>query len=75
MKQSMYTNYHPYIGEIAVSAAIYAFFARAAMYLRTWNQRVKQRNALSQLSSRLLEDAGISESQRLAEINKFFWRT
>ena len=75
MKQTIYTNYHPYIGETAVSAAINAFFARAAKALRTWNQRVKQRNALSQLSSRLLEDAGVSEAQRLTEISKFFWRT
>ena len=75
MKQTIYTNYHPYIGETAVSAAINAFFASAAMAPRTWNQRVKQRNALSQLSSRLLEDAGVSEAQRFAEINKFFWRT
>lgn len=75
MKQTIYTNYHPYTGEIAVPAAIRAFFARAAMALYTWNQRVKQRSALSQLSSRLLEDAGVSEAQRFAEINKFFWRT
>lgn len=75
MKQTLYTNYHPYIGEITVAAAIHVCFARAAMALYTWNQRVKQRKALSQLSSRLLEDAGVSETQRLAEINKFFWRT
>jgi len=75
MKQTIYKNYHPYIGEIAISTAIHAFFARAAMVLCTWNQRVKQRNTLSQLSSRLLEDVGVSEAQRLAEINKPFWRT
>ena len=75
MKQSIYTNYHPYGSEIAVSAAIQAFFATVTMALRSWNQRVKQRNTLSQLSSRLLEDVGISEAEHLAEINKSFWRS
>jgi uncharacterized protein YjiS (DUF1127 family) len=74
MKQSIYTNYHPYGGEIAVSAAIQAFFATATMALRTWNQRIKQRNALTELNTRLLADIGISEAQRLAEISKPIWR-
>ena len=74
MKQNPYTFYHPYSGEIALSATINAFFSRAVMTLRTWNQRVNQRNALSRLSSRLLDDASITEAQRLAEVNKPFWR-
>ena len=74
MKQTLYTNHHPYIGEITVSAEIHTFFARVAMALSTWDQRVEQRNALSQLSPRLLEDIGVSKAQRLAEINKRFWR-
>jgi uncharacterized protein YjiS (DUF1127 family) len=74
MKQYIYTNYHPYGGEIAVSAAIQAFFTTATMTLRTWNQRIKQRNALTELNTRLLADIGISEAQRLAEISKPIWR-
>jgi uncharacterized protein YjiS (DUF1127 family) len=74
MKQSSYTIYHPYSGEIALSASIHAFFSSAIMIPRTWDQRLKQRNALSRLSSRLLDDAGITEAQRLAEVNKPFWR-
>ena len=74
MKQNSYTFYHPYSGEIALSATINAFFSRAAMILRTWNQRIEQRNALANLSSRLLVDTGISEAQRLTEVNKPFWR-
>lgn len=74
MNQTIFTNYHPNSGQVAVSAAIHAFLARIAMALHTSNRRVKQRNASSQISSRLLEDAGIYEAQRLAEINKPFWR-
>jgi len=74
MKQNSYTFYHPYSGEIALSAAINAFFSRTVMTLRTWNKRIEQRNALANLSPRLLVDTGISEAQRLAEVNKPFWR-
>ncbi len=74
MKQNSYTFYHPYSGEIALSASIHAFFSRAAMIPRTWNRRIEQRNALAKLSSHLLADTGISEAQRLAEVNKPFWR-
>jgi uncharacterized protein YjiS (DUF1127 family) len=74
MKQTIFTYYHPYSGEIAVSTAIHEFFARAAAILDIWRQRIKQRNALTELNTRLLADIGISEAQRLAEISKPFWR-
>ena len=74
MKQNSYTFYHPYSGEIALSDSIHAFFSRTVMILRTWNQRVNQRNALSKLSSHSLADTGISEAQRFAEVNRPFWR-
>ena len=74
MKQNSYTFYHPYSGEIALSASIHAFYSRAAMILRTWNQRIEQRNVLGKLSSHLLADTGISEARRLAEVNRPFWR-
>jgi len=74
MKQNAYTFYQPYSGEIAMAASIHAFISRAAMVPRSWNQRLKQRNALAKLSSHQLADTGISEAQRLAEANKPFWR-
>ena len=74
MKQTMFTYCHPYSGEIAVSAAIHEFFARVAATLDIWRQRIKQRNTLTELNTRLLADIGISEAQRLAEISKPFWR-
>ena len=90
MKQNLYTYYRPYSGEIALSATIHAFFSRAVIpaqagiyrkpfsltspFPRTWNQRIKQRNAFARLTSHMLADTGITEAQRLAEVNKPFWR-
>lgn len=39
-----------------------------------WQRRVISRRQLARLDSRLLADAGISEAQRQAELNKPFWR-
>ena len=36
--------------------------------------RPESRRQLARLDSRLLADAGISEAQRYAELNKPFWR-
>jgi uncharacterized protein YjiS (DUF1127 family) len=75
MKLTIFTYCHPFSGEIAVSTAIHEFFGRAAAIPNCWRQRIKQRNALTELNTRLLADIGISEVQRLAEISKPFWRT
>ncbi|KAF1065753.1 MAG: hypothetical protein GAK45_02115 [Pseudomonas citronellolis] len=42
--------------------------------VRLWQRRIESRRQLARLDSRLLADAGISESQRYAELNKPFWR-
>lgn len=39
-----------------------------------WQRRVISRRQLARLDARLLADAGISEAQRHAELNKPFWR-
>ena len=39
----------------------------------TWRQRHQASMQFSRLESRLLRDAGISESRRFVEINKSFW--
>jgi uncharacterized protein YjiS (DUF1127 family) len=69
------SDYNPYKEEVTASSRIHAFLAEAFRVLPTWKQRVEQRNALTELSSRLLADVGISEGQRFAEINKPFWKT
>jgi len=42
--------------------------------LRLWHQRIRTRRQLAALDERLLADAGISPSERLAELRKPFWR-
>ena len=42
--------------------------------LLLWRRRIVSRRQLARLDARLLADAGISESQRYAELNKPFWR-
>jgi len=48
--------------------------AAARQLLHTWRQRSRTRIALSQLSHRMLEDAGIEPGEALREANKPFWR-
>ncbi|MFC6298515.1 DUF1127 domain-containing protein [Pseudomonas sp. CCM 7893] len=54
------------------------FFKRAllqtASALAQWMQRAHTRRQLAQLDPRELSDAGISHSDRMAELSKPFWR-
>lgn len=47
---------------------------RAIAALTLWQRRIVSRRQLARLDARLLADAGISESQRYAELSKPFWR-
>lgn len=47
---------------------------RAAAGFSLWQRRLASRHQLARLDSRLLADAGISESQRYEELSKPFWR-
>lgn len=47
---------------------------RMAATLLLWQRRIVSRRQLARLDARLLADAGISESQRHAELGKPFWR-
>ena len=47
---------------------------RALSPLLLWQRRMASRRQLARLDSRLLADAGISESQRYEELSKPFWR-
>ena len=48
--------------------------ARVEKILRRWNERAKQRQHLSGLTARELEDVGISVEAAAAEVAKPFWR-
>ncbi|UFH49448.1 DUF1127 domain-containing protein [Pseudomonas sp. KNUC1026] len=47
---------------------------RVAANVSLWQRRIASRHQLARLDSRLLADAGISESQRYEELSKPFWR-
>ena len=46
----------------------------ARQHLQTWRQRSRTRIALSQLSPRMLEDAGIEPGAARSESSKPFWK-
>jgi uncharacterized protein YjiS (DUF1127 family) len=48
--------------------------ARLLATLHLWARNIRSRRQLARLDARLLGDAGISESERLAELDKPFWR-
>ena len=49
-------------------------FGRATAIVLLWNARAAQRRHLSELSSRALEDIGISRNAAAAEAAKPFWQ-
>jgi uncharacterized protein YjiS (DUF1127 family) len=50
------------------------WFARLRATLERWQLNAHTRRRLAELDERLLADAGISPSERLAELDKPFWR-
>lgn len=48
--------------------------ARMCKTMHAWKQRKATRTDLARLSARELDDVGITEAQRLNEINKPFWK-
>ena len=50
---------------------------RFMRFMRTvafWNERARQRRALSQLSDDLLKDVGVSRADAMREARKSFWQ-
>ena len=47
---------------------------RITRLLRLWQQRMRTRHQLAGLDDHQLADIGISRSERLAELEKPFWR-
>lgn len=50
------------------------WLARLGAALRRWQLNARTRRQLAALDERLLADAGISPAERLAELDKPFWR-
>lgn len=75
MKQlTDFSNNHLSAGKLCATDTIDESIAKVAATLRRWQQRSAQRRQLAGLSIRYLDDAGITEAERLAEISKPFWR-
>jgi len=75
MKQLIYVpNIRLPADKPSAADAIDKSIARVAAILRRWNQRSEQRRQLAGLSIRKLDDIGITEAERLAEVSKPFWR-
>ncbi|WPC05039.1 DUF1127 domain-containing protein [Pseudomonas benzenivorans] len=60
--------------EYSAAPATSSLPLRIAATLLLWQRRIVSRRQLARLDARLLADAGISESQRFAELRKPFWR-
>ncbi|WP_426142398.1 DUF1127 domain-containing protein [Pseudomonas sp. DWP3-1-2] len=60
--------------ENTATTAKAAWPMRVLANLMLWQRRLSSRHQLARLDSRLLADAGISESQRYEELSKPFWR-
>jgi uncharacterized protein YjiS (DUF1127 family) len=58
----------------ALWSADRALWTRAGEALLTWLERTRQRRELSQLSSHMLKDIGLSRADVEAEVTKPFWR-
>ena len=48
-------------------------FDQVREILRTWRQRYQSRARLARLASHQLDDIGITEAEREAEVAKYFW--
>ena len=57
----------------AASMEIRSFTDRISSLLATWKRRHQTRRHLAHMSSYMLEDIGITEAERVEELDKFFW--
>lgn len=67
--------------DLAISEWTYKQFKRVEKLMTTinetisvWDQRSRDRNELSHLSDRMLQDVGLSRSDVHTEIDKYFWQ-
>ncbi len=72
---------HKFIDDIDVSSAIYSIVqhleASTVKVLNTlsiWGARSRERQQLSELNDRMLEDIGLTRAQVAVEVGKYFWQ-
>ncbi|MGH8352669.1 MAG: DUF1127 domain-containing protein [Pseudomonas sp.] len=64
----------PTASVLSVTKTRGGWLLRVFASLGLWQQNARTRRQLAQLDARLLADAGISPAERLAELDKPFWR-
>ena len=72
---------HKFIDDIDVSSAVYgivqhlqASTVKVLNTLSIWGARSRERQQLSELSDRMLEDIGLTRAQVAVEAGKYFWQ-
>ncbi len=72
---------HNFVNDIDISSAVYGIVQRieAASVkvldtLAIWGSRSRERQQLSELSDRMLEDIGLTRAQVAVEVGKYFWQ-
>ncbi len=72
---------HKLVNDIDISSAVYGIVQRieAASVkvldtLAIWGSRSRERQQLSELSDRMLEDIGLTRAQVAVEVGKYFWQ-
>ena len=75
MMQTTFSNRERFQIQASLNAEFREMLLAVPLALSTWYQRAQQRHDLANLSSFPLEDLGITEAQRSAEVSKPFWRT
>ena len=70
-----------FVNDIDISSAVYGIVQRieAASVkvldtLAIWGSRSRERQQLSELSDRMLEDIGLTRAQVAVEVGKYFWQ-
>jgi len=73
-----YINHVEYLSRaseaVEAKSRFFLSYSELISTVRVWLERDKERRALKQLSSQLLQDIGLSEEARLAEVRKPFWK-
>lgn len=59
---------------LAVTRTRGSWLLRVIATFSLWQQNARTRRQLAHLDARLLADAGINPAERLAELDKPFWR-
>jgi uncharacterized protein YjiS (DUF1127 family) len=72
---------HKFIDDIDVSSAVHGIIqhleASTVKVLNTlsiWGARSRERQQLSELNDRMLEDIGLTRAQVAVEVGKYFWQ-